>query len=247
MSKILQQLVTACRVSRPLVGGRTQARPGLVTRLSSISVSPAAHNALTSSRLCLRLSTVTVPGTQVLSRWCHGSHKTEEEIYNGILSTQIKLVKSFSLMTSCIGMAFQPVLYTYSSANAAVVLGAGAFLGFFTFATPMLIHSFSKKYVTKLYYNQVEDKYTAVVYNIFVKPKKIEFKVQDVEVPDIPGMFTTFKANSVPLFVESSQFTDLRHYGKIMGYDKPIDLMWDRELDMSKSEAERVRREREEK
>ena len=186
---------------------------------------------------------MTVPGTEVLSRWCHSSNtlQAEEEIYDGILSTQIKLVKSFSLMTSCICIGFQPVLYTYSSANAAVVLGAGAFLGFFTFATPLLIHSFSKKYVTKLYYNQVEDKYTAVVYNIFVKPKKIEFKLQDVEVPDIPGMFTTFKANSVPLFVESSQFKDLRHYGKIMGYDKPIDLMWDRDLNMTQSEAEKQR------
>merc|ERR1712107_630666 len=159
---------------------------------------------------------------------------------NGILSTQIKLVKSFSLMTSCIGLAFQPILYTYSSANAAVVLGAGAFLSFFTFATPILIHSVSKKYVTKLY-NQVEDKYTAVVYNIFIRPKKIVFKVNDVEVPDIPGMFTTFKANSVPLFVEGSQFSDIRHYGKIMGYDKPVDLMWDHELDMTKSEAEAYR------
>ena len=186
---------------------------------------------------------VTVPGTSVLSRWCHNLNSDpEQEIYNGILSTQIKLVKTFSLTTSCIGMAAQPVLWTYSSANAAVVIGAGAFLGFFTFVTPLLIHSFSKKYVTKLYYNQVEDKYTAVVYNIFVKPKKIEFKLKDVEVPDIPSPFCTFKANSVPLFVEGSQFTDIRHYGKIMGYDKPLDLMWDHELDMSKSEADEYRR-----
>ena len=241
MSKLLQQLVAACRVSRP--AARSLPPPtSLVSRLASINVSPAAHNALTRSRLCWRLSSVTVPGTEVMSRWCHNSNTdTEQEIYNGILSAQIKLVKTFSLTTSCIGLAFQPVLYTYSSASAAVVLGAGAFLGFFTFATPLLIHSFSKKYVTKLYYNQVEDKYTAVVYNIFVKPKKIEFKVKDVEVPDIPGMFTTFKANSVPLFVESSQFTDLKHYGKIMGYDKPLDLMWDNELDMTRAEAERIR------
>lgn len=32
-------------------------------------------------------------------------------IYKGILSTQIKLVKTFSLMTSAIGLAFQPVLF----------------------------------------------------------------------------------------------------------------------------------------
>jgi len=218
-----------------------------VSRLSGVNVSPSAHNALTNSKLCARLSQVTVPGTNVLSRWCHNiSSETEQEIYNGILSTQIKLVKTFSLTTSCIGLAVQPVLWTYSTANTAVVVGAGAFLGFFTFVTPLLIHSFSKKYVTKLYYNQVEDKYTAVVYNIFVKPKKIEFTLKDVEVPEVPGPFCTFKANSVPLFVEGSQFTDITHYGKIMGYDKPVDLMWDHELDMTKSEADAVRKQKQE-
>merc|ERR1712034_59236 len=165
------------------------AKTPIISRLAAINISQGSHIALTSSPLCSRLSQVTVPGTQLMSRWCHNESKeAEKEIYNGILSTQIKLVKSFSLMTSFIGIAFQPILYTYSSANAAVVLGAGAFLSFFTFATPLLIHSVSKKYVTKLYYNQVEDKYTAVVYNIFIRPKKIEFKVNDVEVPDIPGM-----------------------------------------------------------
>jgi len=217
-------------------------KSSIVHRLSAINISPA-HLTISTSPFSSRLSQVTVPGTEVLSRWCHNSTKeAEQEIYNGILSTQIKLVKVFSLTTSCIGLGFQPILYTYSSANAAVVLGAGAFLSFFTFATPLLIHSISKKYVTKLYYNQVEDKYTAIVYSIFIKPKKIEFKVTDVEVPDIPGMFTTFKANSVPLFVEGSQFNDITHYGKIMGYDKPLDLMWDKELDMTKSEAEARRK-----
>merc|ERR1712083_461136 len=191
-----------------------------------------------------KLAELALPTTSALSRLCHQqTSDPDREIYNGILSTQIKLVKGFSLTTSCIGLACQPVLLSFSSsANAAVVLGAGAFLSFFTFATPLLIHSVSKKYVTKLYYNQVEDKYTAVVYNIFIRPKKIEFKVNDVEVPDIPGMFTTFKANSVPLFVEGSQFNDITHYGKIMGYDKPLDLMWDKELDMTKSEAEARRK-----
>ena len=38
----------------------------------------------------------------------------ELEIYRGILSTQIKLVKGFSLTTSVIGLAFQPVLYVHA-------------------------------------------------------------------------------------------------------------------------------------
>jgi hypothetical protein len=55
-----------------------------------------------------------------------------------------------------LGLACQPVLYTWSSTgNMAVIVASGAFLSFFTFVTPLLIHSFSKKYVTKLYYNQV--------------------------------------------------------------------------------------------
>ena len=108
-------------------------------------------------RASKRLAELTIPSTSALSRLCHRqTEDPEREIYNGILSTQIKLVKGFSLTTSCIGLACQPVLLSYSShANAAIILGAGAFLSFFTFATPLLIHTISKKYVTKLYYNQV--------------------------------------------------------------------------------------------
>jgi len=183
----------------------------------------------------------------LIYRLCHNITNTEDhdqEIYQGILATQIKLVKTFSLMTSCIGLAFQPVLYTYSSSAGSMVamVAAGTFLSFFTFATPLLIHSISKKYVTKLYYNEAKDKYTAVVYSLFLKPRKIEFKLSDVQVPDIPGMFTTFKARNVPLFVEGSQFNEPMHYGKIMGFDKPLDLRWDPEMDMTQAEAEAQKR-----
>ena len=77
------------------------------------------------------------------------------------------------------------------------ILGAGAFLSIFTFATHLLIRTVSKKYVTELYYCQVED--TAVVYNLLLRPKKIEFKLDIVDVPDVQGMFTIFKAQNVPL------------------------------------------------
>ena len=69
---------------------------------------------------------------------------------------------------------------------------------------------------------------------------QIKFKIKDVHVPSIPGMFTTFRAKNVPLFVDADH-ADPKHYGKIMGYDKPVDLMWDHELDMTKSEAEAYR------
>lgn len=161
-----------------------------------------------------RLAELTIPSTSALSRLCHRqTADPDREIYNGILSTQIKLVKGFSLTTSCIGLACQPVLLSYSShANAAIILGAGAFLSFFTFATPLLIHTISKKYVTKLYYNQVgqssdfpprlvvkislkvEDKYTAVVYNLLLRPKKIEFKLDEVDVPEVSPTFDLYNS-----------------------------------------------------
>jgi hypothetical protein len=56
---------------------------------------------------------------------------------------------------------------------------------------------------------------------------QITFRAQDVQVPDIPGMFTTFKARNVPLFVDGEQFeSNYHHYGKIMGYDKPLSLRY---------------------
>ena len=100
----------------------------------------------------------------------------DETIYQGILSTQIKLVKAFSLTTSAIGIGCQPILLMnmqQQSANIAVMAGAGAFLSFFTLATPILIHHISKKYVTQLNYNKLEDTYTAITYNFFLTKKEV--------------------------------------------------------------------------
>merc|ERR1719412_2801956 len=164
----------------------------------------------------------------------------DQTIYQGILTTQLKLVKGFSLMTSAIGLSCQPILpwnMQQNGANVALALGAGTFLSFFTFATPILIHHISKKYVTELNYNKLEDTYTAYYYSLFLRKKEIKFKLNDVKVPDIPGMFCTFKAKGRPLFVDGSEFYEPKHFGKIMGYDKPLDLRWDSTQNITQSEA----------
>lgn len=43
-------------------------------------------------------------------------------------------------------------------------------------------------------------------------------------VPDVPGMFTSVIANGKAMFFDLKQFEDPSHYGRLMGYDKPIDL-----------------------
>ena len=99
----------------------------------------------------------------------------DETIYQGILSAQIKLVKGFSLTTSAIGLSCQPILFMKMQAatNVALIAGTGAFMAFFTLATPVLIHHVSKKYVTELNYNKLEDSYTAITYSFFLRRKEV--------------------------------------------------------------------------
>jgi len=54
-----------------------------------------------------------------------------------------------------------------------------------------------------------------------------KFRPNDVVVPEVPGMFTSFLVNKRPLFVDPALFDDPEHYVKIMGYDKPIDFKLD--------------------
>ncbi|GFG31314.1 hypothetical protein Cfor_12877 [Coptotermes formosanus] len=56
------------------------------------------------------------------------------------------------------------------------------------------------------------------------KEWKITFTADDVVVPDVPGMFTSFQIKGVPLFVDPRLFDDPAHYARIMGYDKPINF-----------------------
>merc|ERR1711997_604275 len=173
----------------------------------------------------------------------------EQSIYKGLLSTQIKLVKSFSLLTSAIGLSCQPILLYQISGNTgnlALAVAGGAFMSFFTFATPLLIHWVAKKYVTELLYNKIDDSYTAITYSLLLREKKVNFKINDVKIPDIPAMFTTIivgQEKQIPLFVDGAHaFVDQRHYVKLMGYDKPLNLRWDKESDASEGVVESRRR-----
>ena len=97
------------------------------------------------------------------------------------MATQIKLVKTFSLMTSVIGLACQPVLIMRmgeNGGNIALMVASGAFLSFFTFATPLLIHWISKKYVVELIYNKIDDTYTAITYSLLLRKKEVSLEVK---------------------------------------------------------------------
>ncbi|XP_023014018.2 transmembrane protein 70 homolog, mitochondrial [Leptinotarsa decemlineata] len=152
--------------------------------------------------------------------------RTIKEVYHGVLTPQIKAVKIFSLSSSIVGVIAQPFLYKeiFATSNVPIILAAYSFIGFFTVVTPILLHLITKKYIIQLNYNKETNTYIAKTVNFFCIPKETEFTPEDVKVPDVPGMFTTFSAKGKSFFVDPRLFEQPEHYSKIMGYDKPIDF-----------------------
>uniref|UniRef100_A0A146MBK4 Transmembrane protein 70, mitochondrial n=1 Tax=Lygus hesperus TaxID=30085 RepID=A0A146MBK4_LYGHE len=151
----------------------------------------------------------------------------EEEVYYGPLSKRIRSVKLFSLMTSIMGICAQPVILQRAAeleASSAAIAATCGFVGFFTFVTPLLLHSVTKKYVTSVTYDKEADSYTATIYTLFLRKRAICFKPGEAEIPDVGGGFTSAKVRGIPLFMDSRFFSDVHHYKRIMGYDKPLDF-----------------------
>ena len=68
----------------------------------------------------------------------------------------------------------------------ALMLGMGAFMSFFTFATPLLVHYVSKKYVTEMYYNKMTDTYTAITYSLFLRKIQVTVLFATLLLPHLP-------------------------------------------------------------
>ncbi|KAJ2945913.1 hypothetical protein O0L34_g4829 [Tuta absoluta] len=149
-----------------------------------------------------------------------------ERIYYGPLTPQIRAVKIFSVTSSMAGLLAQPIIIREASTigSTSLIVALCSVVGFFTFVTPVLLHLITKKYVTEIHYDPKTSTYKATTINFFLAKKQLDFKVEDVVVPEIPGMFTTLLAKDKPLFIEARHFTDPRHYAKMMGYDKPLDF-----------------------
>uniref|UniRef100_A0A2M4AYQ7 Putative transmembrane protein 70 log mitochondrial n=2 Tax=Anopheles triannulatus TaxID=58253 RepID=A0A2M4AYQ7_9DIPT len=167
-------------------------------------------------------------------------------VYYGTLTPQIRAVKVFSLATSIGGIVAQPVLLEQANkiGGTPMIVAVCGFAGFFTFVTPILLHLVTKRYVTELYYDPAEQQYTAVTITFFLRRERIHFKLADVVVPEVGGLFTTFLVKNKALFVDPQMFPDPTHYIKIMGYDKPIDFKFEEARQSAGSEEEHKRKDR---
>ncbi|CAG0912672.1 unnamed protein product [Notodromas monacha] len=146
-------------------------------------------------------------------------------IYEGPLAKQLKLVKLFSLSTSGLGLAIQPVLMNQLMAYSSGVLKVlfAGFCGFFILATPLLLHMLAKRYVIRVKWDG-DSKFVATTYSFMCREKTVEFTPDEVTIPEVCGPLTSFKVKNLAFFADPNYFTDLSGYEKMLGYDKPMDF-----------------------
>uniref|UniRef100_A0A182PEC0 Transmembrane protein 70 homolog, mitochondrial n=1 Tax=Anopheles epiroticus TaxID=199890 RepID=A0A182PEC0_9DIPT len=163
----------------------------------------------------------------------------DNRVYYGSLTPQIRAVKVFSLATSIGGIIAQPILLEQASkvGGMPMIVAVCGFAGFFTFVTPILLHLVTKRYITDLHYDSAKQQYTATTITFFLQREKTTFKIEDVTVPEVGGLFTTFLVKNKAFFVDPQLFPDPTHYIKIMGFDKPIDFKFEEARQSSSSEG----------
>lgn len=96
--------------------------------------------------------------------------ESSELIYEGKFGSRIKRVKLFSLTTSAMGLAAQPVLFQKGMEMSGYGLGSAlcGIAAVFTFITPVLLHLVTKKYVIELRYDPKTDEYVATTISLFL-------------------------------------------------------------------------------
>jgi len=150
-----------------------------------------------------------------------------EIVYEGQLTDRIMATRLFSLFSSGILLIAQPVVWARASELNSVFLQAviGGVLSFFFLGTPLLLHAFSKKYVTTLTLDPTTKTFEAETISFFLRKKKLVFKQSDVEIPATPLPFSTLLVKGKPLVITSEGFKSRFAYDHLMCLDKYHGLM----------------------
>jgi transmembrane protein 70 len=124
-------------------------------------------------------------------RWINQEEEEEEPegdtpyvVYEGMLTSQIKGIKLFSITTSLISLALQPAILESTISQNVPLLGTiGIFtmVGFFTFVTPLLIHLMTKKYVAQIRYDPQTQNYTSVTFKFFLQKQEVLLNLHNLQ------------------------------------------------------------------
>ena len=159
-------------------------------------------------------------------------------IYVGTMAPKVKLIKMFSVSTSLAGLCLLPGIVKNLDQGYHILakLGIASGVSFFIFITPVLIHFFTKRYVTWMYFEEETNKFTATTYNFLAREVQHVFTPE--EVTACHGALSSIKVKNKPLIIDSSLFFDREMYVKLMGYDKPHEWMLPEEEELVKEIGE---------
>ncbi len=105
-------------------------------------------------------------------------------VYVGQLTNQLKGAKILSLTSSLLGILMMPLLMeTLSTSTLFAKLFVFGTTSFFIFITPILSQVLTRRYVSRMYYNYDEKRFTAILFNFFLFEYKLEFSIDDVYMP----------------------------------------------------------------
>ncbi|CAL1580697.1 unnamed protein product [Knipowitschia caucasica] len=223
---VLPRLLRGCAsVSRVPVCGLSSGRLPGVQRL----LLPAVSRSLCGreSWSC-RVRGFCPPSRGVSSGGSSGGQSPEGQlIYTGSLATAVRGVKAFSYSTSGAALLLMPqvLLTTGLEAHSWVFqVFFCSVIGAFTLVTPVLLHLLTRGYVVRLYHEAEGDTYTAVTYSVLLQEKRTVFGQQEVQIPAVSRMFTSFYAGRMGLLVNPELFRLPQDYNHLMGYDKPFNF-----------------------
>lgn len=137
----------------------------------------------------------------------------------------IKVIKTFSLSTTMIALGVQPFLFQkVIESSSSFAIGFTGITSIGIVMSPAILNWFTRRYVTELHYDDNTKQYTAHVLNLFNRKSTVTFSADQVYVPEILGIFTTFVAgqNRRPLFVDPNFIVNFDQYKNMLGYNKPI-------------------------
>ncbi|XP_072169508.1 transmembrane protein 70, mitochondrial-like [Diadema setosum] len=137
-------------------------------------------------------------------------------IYSGPLSSLVRLVKFFSLSTSIISSGLLAALLMGGEGGAMTIVAGG--ISSVMICTPVILHWFTKGYITRLYYDYPSKTYTACTYDFFLTDAKTEFKRSDISLPSVSNVISSFSIRGKPVLVDPRGFLNPNHYNHLMGY-----------------------------
>lgn len=143
-------------------------------------------------------------------------------IYEGPLSKKIKLVKILSLSTACMSICAGPalVLMGRSSISMFGKLFLASTIVTMGVTTTLLLHWLTRVYVYKMYFHPHTRTFAAETSTLFGTVKRKTFSLDDIIVPEIESVFSTFEARGNKFFIHM----DMKEAEQILKYVRESNL-----------------------